>query len=183
MRKASYLPGLTLLVAACLYLLPTLQAAENPLPDSPAVTELLTQAKERAGQLVRDADEMQMFAVKPFVPETHAHKINTIKDHVNKIGEVLQQMENARGSASPWQQRSIDRITPLARELAANIETTIDHINENQSRLNTQQYKEYLKVNYEVSSNLSELIDDFVEYGNAKANYERIGSQLELPGH
>jgi len=163
--------------------LPALLASDKPISDSPEVTELLTKAKERAAQLVRDADEMQMFAVKPFVPETHAHKINTIKDHVNKIGEVLQQMENARGSASPWQQRSIDRITPLARELAANIETTIDHINENQSRLNTQQYKEYLKVNYEVSSNLSELIDDFVEYGNAKANYERIGSQLELPGH
>src|SRR5579875_1428643 len=180
MRKASYLPGLTLLVAACLYLLPTLQAAENPLPDSPAVTELLTQAKERAGQLVRDADEMQMFAVKPFVPETHAYKINTIKDHVNKIGEVLQQMENARASASPWQQKSIDRITPLAQEMAANIEQTIEHLNNNQ--IHMQQYRVDLAADYEVSSSLAKLINDFVDYGQNKAKFERLGKALELGG-
>jgi len=180
MRKASYLPGLTLLVAACLYLLPTLQAAENPLPDSPAVTELLTQAKERAGQLVRDADEMQMFAVKPFVPETHAYKINTIKDHVNKIGEVLQQMENARASASPWQQKSIDRITPLAQEMAANIEQTIEHLNNNQ--IHMQQYRDDLAADYEVSSSLAKLINDFVDYGQNKAKFERLGKALELGG-
>ena len=183
MRKVRYALGLALLLAASLYLLPALQAADNPVADSPEVSELLMQAKDHATQLTRDADEMQAFAKKRMTAQSHAVKINTIRDHTNNLGKVLQQLSEKRSSASPWQQTAIDRITPFASELASNIEVTIDHINNNQTRLQTAEYKDYLKANYEVSSGLSELIGDFVQYGKSKATYERLGSQLEVPGH
>jgi len=183
MRKARYALSLALLVAASLYLLPAVQAADNPVPDSPEVSELLTQAKNHAVQLTRDADEMQVYAKQRMTPESHAMKINTIKGHTNNLGQVLQQLSEKRAAASPWQQTAIDRVTPFASELASNIETTIDHINNNQTRLQTAEYKDYLKANYELSSGLSELIGDFVSYGKSKANYERLGTSLEVPGH
>lgn len=183
MRKARYSLGLALLVAAALYLLPALQAADNPVADSPEVSNLLTQAKEHAVQLARDADEMQAFAKTGMSPESHANKINMIKGHVNNLGEVLQRLSDKRGSASPWQQSAIDRVTPFAAELASNIETTIEHLNKNQTRLQTAEYRDFLKANYELSSGLSGLIGDFVAYGKSKSTYKRLGSQLEIPGH
>jgi hypothetical protein len=106
-----------------------------------------------------------------------------IKEHTNKLGKVPQEMRDKQSMASPWQKEAMNRIIPLASELASNIETTIQHMNNNQNRLHTPQYKDYLRANYEVSSSLSALIGNFVTYGTSKADYERLGSQLEVPGH
>lgn len=183
MRKARYALGLALLVAASLYLLPVLQAADNPAPDSPEVSDLLTQAKDHAVQLRNDSDTMQQYATSGVAWQSHATQINTIKDHVNNLGKVLQNMSDRHPHASPWQQGAIDRVTPLARELASNIEATIEHINNNQNRLSLPEYKDFLSANYELSASLSELIGDYVTYGKSKATYDRLGSQLEVPGH
>ncbi len=182
MRKARYALGLALLVAASLYLLPALRAADEPALDSPEVSELLTQAKEHAVKLAGDAAVMKSFGLTSMSWESHADQINTIRDHVNNLGEVLQKMGERRQFASPWQQNAIDRITPLAAELASNIETTIDHINKNQDRLHTPQYREYLDTNYDVSTSLSGLISDFVSYGKNKAKFDVLGTELEAPG-
>lgn len=183
MPKARFACGLVLLLVLSLYLVPVLQAADNPAPDSAEVSELLTQARSHAALLTRDAAEMQVYGRQRLSPQSHAVKINTIREHVNNLGQVLQQLNDKRTTASPWQQSAIDRVTPFASELASNIETTIEHINKNQNRLQTAEYKDYLKANYELSSGLSELIGDFVTYGKSKANYERLGSQLEVPSH
>lgn len=183
MQKARYALGLALLMAASLYLLPALQASDNPVADSPEVSDLLTQAKNHAVQLLNDSDTMQRFAASGVSWKSHGVQIETIKGHVNNLGKVLQKMSDRHPYASPWQQGAIDRVTPLARELASNVEATIEHINNNQNRLHLPEYKEYLSANYELSSSLSELIGDFVTYGKSKATYERLGSQLEVPGH
>ena len=183
MRKARCVLGLALLAAASLYLLPALQAADNPVPDSPEVSGLLTRAKEHAAQLTRDADVMKSFAWQDMSTEIHSQQITVIKEHTNNLGKVLQQLDDQHQMASPWQQEAIERITPLAKELASNIEMTIEHINNNQNRLHTPEYKDYLSANYELSSGLSALIADFVSYGKNKANYERLGSKLEIAGH
>ncbi len=183
MRRAPYALGFALVVAASLYLLPALRAADEPVPDSPEVTELLTQAKTHAIRLTDDSDMMYRYSLSGLSWRSHANAINGIKEHINSMGKLLKQMGEKRESASPWQQSAIDRVTPLAAELAANVEKTIEHINENQIRLHTIQYREYLHANYEVATSLSGLIGDYVAYGKNKANYERFGSELEVPGH
>lgn len=182
MRRARYVFGVALLVVASLYLLPVLQAADDPVLDSPEVAELLSQAKSHANQLRDDADTMKSYSGSGLSWESHADQINMIKEHANDLGKVLQQMSERHHIASQWQQSAIDRITPLARELAADIEATIEHINNNQDRLHTPQYKDYLSANYEVSSSLAKLISDYVSYGQSKARYDSLGKTLEAPG-
>jgi len=181
MLKARYALGLALLLAASLYLLPVLQAADNPVPDSPEVSTLLTQAKSQALRLRDDSDLMHKFSLMDVSWESHADQVNMIKTHINKLGKLLQQMSDNRATASPWQQQAIDRITPLAAELASDVEKTIEHLNNNQNRLHTRQYRDYLSANYDLSSDLSALISDYVSYGKNKARYEKVGSELELP--
>jgi hypothetical protein len=182
MKKVLYACGLALLVAVSLTLLPVLQAADGPAPDSSDVSELLAQAKSHANQLRDDAGVMKSFSGGRLSWQSHAERIRMIKEHTNDLGKVLQEMNDKRQSASPWQQAAIDRIMPLGRELAANIETTIEHINSNRDQLHTPQYREYLSANFEVSSTLAKLINDFVDYGQNKAKFERLGKALELGG-
>ncbi|MEJ2009730.1 MAG: hypothetical protein P8Z30_16515 [Acidobacteriota bacterium] len=181
MLKARHGLGIALLVAASLYLLPALQAADNPVPDSPEVSALLAQAKSQALRLRDDSDLMHKFSTMSMSWQSHVEQITLIKTHINELGKLLQQMDNERETASPWQKEAIDRITPLAAELASDVEKTIEHINNNQNRLHTQPYKDYLASNYDVSKSISALISDYVSYGKNKARYEKLGTELELP--
>ncbi|MEJ2009729.1 MAG: hypothetical protein P8Z30_16510 [Acidobacteriota bacterium] len=182
MLKVRYALGLALLMAASLYLLPALQAADNPVPDSPEVSGLLAQAKTRSIQLRDDSDLMRSFNLTGTFWQNHADQITMIKSHVNNLGKLLREMDSKREMASPWQQEAIDHITPLAAELASSVENTIEHLNTNQNRLHTPQYRDYLTANYNLSVSLSALIGDFVSYGKNRAEYEKLGSELELPG-
>jgi hypothetical protein len=181
-RRAGYVLGIAILVTASLCLLPILQAADTPNLDSPEVSELLSQAISHANQLRDDADTMKTFSMGGLTWQSHANQINMIREQINNLGKVLKDMGDWRHIASPWQQVAIDRVTPLAQEMAANIEQTIEHLNNNQNRLHMQQYRDYLAAHYEVSSSLAKLINDLVEYGQNKARYESLGKTLELPG-
>lgn len=181
MRKARYLLGLALLVAASLYLLPALQAADEPVPDSPEVTQLLKQVKSHAFRLRNDADVMNRFNSSDVSSTGYAAELEAIREHANNIGRDLQKLGAARESASVWQQEAIDHVTPLAAELASNIQKTIEYMNNNKGRVNTPEYKAYLGSNYKVASSLSALISDYVSYGRHKAEYQKFGSELEEP--
>ena len=41
---------------------------------------------------------------------------------------------------------------------------------------------EYVDGNYEVTSNLAELISDYVDYGKSKARSEELAAKLGVPG-
>lgn len=180
MRSGRYVLNAALLVIVCLTLLPALQAGEGPVPESPEVSELLTRAKTSALRLSTDADTMASFTRSTLSWESHAEQIHTITQHVNNLGAILKQLDAKRGSASPWQREAIDRVTPLAKELASDIETTIKHINDHPERLHSPKYQQYVSSNAEVSAELAKLIADFVALGKSKAKYQQLETQLEV---
>lgn len=181
MRKARYLLGLALLVAASLYLLPALRAADEPVLDSPEVTDLLVQAKGCAARLANIADEMHKSDVSSLSWRTYAEQLTLMKQEMKSIGSLLGQMNERYEWASPWQQDAIDRISNMAAGLASNIDTTIEHLNDNQERLSPGEFKNNLTSNYELSSSLSKVISNYVSYGNNKAKYDVLGTDLEMP--
>ena len=61
---------------------------------------------------------------------SHSAQISQIKDHINKAGEILAQLQSARAEAQPWHQDTIDRITPVLKQLASDTEAIINHLNE-----------------------------------------------------
>lgn len=168
-----------LLVAGFVLISPILRAAD--VPDSEQVSQLLSEAKTQAFQLKEDAATMQMYSTTAVHWETHAVTINLIRDHVNAVGRQLAKLENARATASPWQQTAIDRIRPLLRELASNTSAIIDYLNKNPSHLQAPEYKDFLEANADQSEQLAALIGDFVDYGKTKQRLERLRDKLELP--
>jgi hypothetical protein len=90
-------------------------------------------------------------------------------------------MGELRAEGSPWQQIAIDRIDMYLRKTAAQLSATITHLNENQSQVHMQPYREYVQENRELTSSLAKLIDDFVDYGESKSDAEALEQHLEVP--
>jgi len=66
------------------------------------------------------------------------------------------------------------------KELADNTTTTITHLGDNKTKVHLPEFKDYVKANYELATDLEALIRDFVDYGNAKEKFEGLGSKLEV---
>ena len=139
---------------------------------------LLAQARTSASQLSKDADIMQTFAGNKMSWQSHASQINLIKKHVNRMGEILSQLHEARGDASQVHQQAIDRISPLLQEIASNTTSVINHLNESQSHTWSPNYTGYLSENARLTSELSGAISDFVEYDKTKTRMDELERKL-----
>jgi hypothetical protein len=149
--------------------------------ESPQVSKILSDAQMQAYQLKADVGEMETFTRSTASWESHAAVIERIKEDVNKMGRLLAELQENRKNAAPWQQVAIDRVEPVAKELASNTTAAIEHLNSNPRRLNTAAYQNYLEAIVDSADNLAASITNFVEYGKAKQRLERLAAKLELP--
>jgi hyperosmotically inducible protein len=157
---------------------PVVASAEE---ESKEITELLAEARSHAAELNQDAAEMESFTRSAVSWGSHAVKITEIKNHVNLMGELVSNLRHHKPNAAEWQAQAIERIVPVLQELAANVEATINHLSQEQGRhLQTPAHKEYLSTNAELASKLSELVADYVDYGNTKTELQRLTQKLEV---
>lgn len=180
-RGTATMSALALLSVLFLSTAPAVFAGPRP-NDSAEVTKLLSEVKSEAIQLKYDAEDMKSFTRSKLTWQSHSAKIEQIKQHVNKSGELLSKLNDAKTSASPWQNRAIDEITPLLKELAASVSSTIEHLNKDRGRIHTPPYTDYVASTADLATDLSGLISDYVAYGEAKNKSEELGQKLEVPG-
>jgi hypothetical protein len=64
--------------------------------------------------------------------------------------------------------------------MASNTESIIDHVSE-ANRVSDPPYQDYLKANYELSSELTRAIGDFVDYGKTRERLQTLEKKLETP--
>ena len=103
-----------------------------------------------------------------------------MKEHVNDLGKVSQQLSNQRDRGSPWQQEAIGQIDPLLRDMADQLSTTINHLNDNHSRFELAMYRDHLQANHDLASKTAELMNDMVEYDRSSSKARAIEQKLEL---
>jgi len=167
------------LTVSMLFLFSTPLSAQKQ--ENPEVTKLLADARDKAAELSRDADEMEALIRTDASWQTHAEMLESVKEHVNQLGRIAAQLEQKRDSASAWQQQAVDRMLPVLRELAANTAAAINHLNQNKGRpLETSSYPQYLKENAESAHNLADMISSFVKYGDSRARVEKLEQKLEI---
>ena len=138
------------------------------------LTALFQEARTTATQLNRDAETMESFTRSNLNWQSHSAQITQIKDHINKAGSILSQMQAARGEAKPWHQDAIDGITPALKELASNTESIINHLNENPRRLKDPTYMQYLKSNAQSARDLAAAVGNVVDYDRTRTRMEEL---------
>ena len=178
-NRTPYFLILALLVAGCFSISPAANAGDTSSESSEEVSQLLSQVKTEAIALEQDSDELAVWARAKHVSwQSHSRKLNEIKDHVNQAGQLLRKLNEAKDTASPWQQQAIDRIYPLLKELADNTGMTINHFNDNQDNFHFGAYEDYAKAGYALAQELAALISDYVEYGEHEAEFHRLQEKL-----
>jgi hypothetical protein len=180
-KKTSFLLTLALLVAGYFMISPAAGAAATSGGDSEEVSKLFSESKAEAHELERDAEDLDTFMRSSLSWQSHVAKVDLMREHVNKAGRLLSELNEARDAASPWQQKAIDEIHPLLKELADNLQATINHQRDHQSRLHIDtKYKDYVTKNYDLARELTALITDYVDYGKHEAEFRRLQEKLQV---
>jgi len=180
-RVTTYLTVLAMFLAASLWISPSIYAASDAPQDSSQVAQLFAQAKSHAVALRLDAEVMETYTRKQVQRTTQADQIYQIRQHTNDLAKVIQQLNEARDTASPWQQQAIDRLNPLLKNLIVSV-TSMIHCVDDQvfSNIGAGTYRECVRNNYKISVEMAGLITDFVDYGTNKTKFQERGKSLDL---
>ena len=182
-KRTPYFLLLSLLVASGISILTTAKAADSSSGSSQEVHQLLSQVKTVAIALEQDSAELAGWTrQKTLTWQSHAAKLAEIKEHVNKAGALLTQLNQAREGASPWQHQAIDRIYPILKELDDNTEATIDHLNDNSANIHFAAYQDYAEAGYDLSKELTTLVSDYVDYGEHEEALRSLQDKLQPAG-
>jgi Glu-tRNA(Gln) amidotransferase subunit E-like FAD-binding protein len=172
--------AMSIIVTTAVLLPPSLWPVTKMPPNADVAAEL-DAAKAEAAELARDADEMTGLIRSDASWQSHAETLNRIKDHVNNMGKIVAKLQQERDEASPWQQQAIDRMIPMLKEVAANTTAAIEHLNSNQSRPVSGNYKDYLEQNAYTSHELADMISSVEQYDRTRTKLERLQDKLESP--
>jgi hypothetical protein len=153
-------------------------AAQNP--DSSAITKLLSEVKTHAAQADDDAHTLASFTQSKLHRRTHGIQLERIKQHVNDLIHDANELSSMRDEGSPWQQEAVDHISGLLPEMAAHMTTTINHLNDNQNRIQMKPYQDLLLTNETIIHIAHEIISDYVDYGEAKTEADALEKDLKL---
>lgn len=159
--------------------LPLFASAQNP--DSQAISDLLSQARQHAVLAEDDAVTLASYTNSRLSWQTHARRLQEMKDHANDLINEANKLSSLRDQGSPWQQHAIDQINPLLREMADTLTVTIQHLNENQARVHMPEYENYARASSDAMIRTAKLISDFVEFDEAKAKAAGLEKELNLP--
>lgn len=149
--------------------------------DSANINRLLSDAKWRSALAEYDAETLVTYTYGNTPWQAHAAELRSIAEHVNSLGKVVNELIAAKGEASPWQQTAIDRIVPLLNDMAKNLNATIKQLRDHQERVQSTEYRDYLRTNAELASRTATTIADFVEYSRVGQQTEAMEKRLELP--
>jgi hypothetical protein len=171
---------LTFLFALALIPFAGIQRASAATPDSGQITQLLADAKSHAVQAEDDAATLEGYARSRVSWKLHSYELDSMKQHVNEMGKIAAELQNLEPQASDWQKRAIHQVIPLLKDMAGNLNKTIEHLNENQARVHMPAYIDYTRTNYELAKRTADLIRDFVDYDEARSAAAALEDKLEL---
>lgn len=186
LRRITYLPVATLLVAGMLSAAPPAGQPTTVVAEAAGwdfqneASESLREIRSLAVKLDRDAETLESLARGNQAGwESHANYLNLAKEHINGMGKLLGRLRDIQHVASPWQQRAIERIYPVALELANRTEAAIGHLNENRSRLFDSDYRNHLATIAERAEEMKTSVADFLELGETQEKLTQLQEKLE----
>jgi hypothetical protein len=99
-------------------------------------SQLLSQIRARARDIQTSIGSLDLIARSADTDwKMECEALNDVREHVNAMGKDLTRLEDIRSRAEAWQQVEIDRILPLAKQLASNTENAIRAFNANETHV------------------------------------------------
>lgn len=178
LKKAAFAPALAVLAGSILAI-PSARAQDIQGPTTIIVvtpeyssaeleaSRLLKQVRTGAFQLAKDSNTLESLTRMSVARQSYVHSLQQVKGHINQTGEYLARLQAIKAEAAPWQQAAIERITPIAAQIAANTEAAIHHVNE---------AKPGYLYSPDYQSTLSAIANDAREMRNSVNNFLSLAS-------
>jgi len=148
--------------------------------ESEQISQLLTEAKTHALNAEDDAAKLDAYTRSRLSWKSHGNQLEAMKVHVNELGKIAGQLNALAPQGEPWQQQAIQQVMPLLKEMAGNLNSAIEHLNENQAQVHMQTFRDYARTNYDLAKRTADLIRDVVDYDEAKSRAESLEQKREL---
>jgi hypothetical protein len=152
-------------------------SAEVTIESSPQVGRELADFKRTAAEMRREADTLNSYTPgKQLSWQSHMYRLNTLKDHVNAMGQSLAQLEALKPMANETEALAIEHARPHVVSVAKNLTQAIELLNENRGNVYWGEYGEAVSDVYDHADALHTKLDAILDYEKAK---DRLDS-LEL---
>jgi predicted ArsR family transcriptional regulator len=150
--------------------------------ESDQLAQLLGEARNEAGELAKDADETESLIRNDVSWQTHAEMLESVKEHVNNMGRIIDKLSTTRSSGSELQEQAVDRTLPLLKELAANTTAAINYLNQHKTRPVGEPYTQYLKENADTAHQLASTVSSLFEYEKTMNKMGELKNKLDQSG-
>jgi len=142
---------------------------------SPEGRELLNQIAERASAIqntIGPLDRETRFDKADSWTESSA--LNDVRDEVNSMGKDLRRLSDLRAQLAPWQQRELDRITPLAVALARTTRDAIRTFDQNIDHTWTTQLPKDLTTMSECANEIDSSVKETTKVAKLDQEIDRL---------
>ena len=170
--------GLAALIFGLLTTIPaSAEISQKDVAGHPEVAEQLTLLRETAAGLQNHADALSSFTRMRLHWTTHADRLETLKQHVNKMGKTLTSLEALKPHANDEQRMAIENVRPHLEGVAYELTEAINLVAEDRNSVHWPPYSESVKDIHTQAKSLYQTVDVILDYQQSRMRLEN----LDLP--
>ena len=109
--------------------------------------------------------------------DAHLIRLMALKEALNKTGQEIHLLQNE--SPAPWQRQALAKATPLLSDAAANTQKAIEFYSENQLRLWTPEYHDYVQRISTDSTEAAKILKDHMNYERSRERENKLEQRIE----
>jgi hypothetical protein len=138
------------------------------------VANRLTDFQRTASQLRREADTLNAGRNSRVSWETHALHLGNLKDHVNKLGRSLAELEALKPEASQSQRMAIEQARPHLVSIAESTTRAIELLRDRRGSIHFAEYGEAASDIYDHADALNTKMDAILDFEDAKVRLDAM---------
>lgn len=109
--------------------------------------------------------------------QTHAEKLNLIKEQVNELGKSLTELEGMKPKATLFQEKAIEAARPHLEDLAQRVEKAINWLNEDRGSISKAEYRDNLHGIWSDADQLYQHVDTIIDYHEARMRMHELAEE------
>jgi hypothetical protein len=150
-------------------------AATEISPVAKEMTNQMQEAKRTSWELRTTADRLHAITRSGGHSwKSHSTYLNTAKENVNQLGQMLVSLETMKQHGTASQQVAIESIRPRLVQTANALTSAIELLNDRRQNVYFSEYGDAVQIVNQESDSLHEVLDTVLNYEAAKLRFDSL---------